>query len=867
MEVESHLGEDNGAHHVVGLPHFGPPESPVSESYDEVDPAAHEVGDRARSLIGKTKDGKPVWYDPDMPGHRLANEHLAITGETGSGKSQSMKTIIADLYERGVPALVLDFKDDYSDPHYAAKEHFGVFDPTRAPLPLNPLVPPVDPETGMVNTTFHSYQLSDIIGRIYHLGDLQAYNLREAIQGAYQDAGIPAGAFKPAVDQAWPQFQAVKVKLGEPRGKDKSPNGELIGHMSPIFDFGLFSSPDARSFAAIANANTVIRLGQLPGNEVKNSVAEFFLMALYNHLIRQPQSHSLSHVLVLDEAWRVANSPFLEPLMREGRAFGLGIFVATQFPTDLPTVVSGNAASQLFFSQSDPTQVTEVERIMAGHRDDAVGDAVRGLLPLQALLHNKQYAPYAKFDAKPYFAREFKVAHGEEEIDLALHELGVPGDGYPAPVANAYDALIGIPGNLNMSKHAAPGYQPDGGGMRGQRGDWWKYPSMNTNYLDNRAPQPRSLQDINDAREYQGITPWEDKEEMLDTFHLRRVPKKVPTDQNTKTSQSWRGRDPDAEGERGFICTHCQETTDNSDHVCDDCKRTIATFQDTDSSSSGIQERIDSASAGSFPDYGWRVAEIIPFPPGREGSDADDDWLPPFNEMYVHEQFVQSPRNRRRVSRENELVQCPDCGGKGGWGGAVCDRCVGSGLTTKLVPCEGCKKGLDEEKGEVFWTDDGGELCNDCYQGTLDFKDHFGSKAGVTGARYVNSWADHIERVHKLLQQRGIPSDPSPSTLPYISISHPSVEYGKCSECNGTGSIEIRRGDGSTFEHFCDSCVGSGLANQGKSYSFGTASGPWGVSDDATGTSEDWEDVPEESEPKVVADRIERYYRARHPVE
>ena len=57
-------------------------------------------------------------------------------------------------------------------------------------------------------------------------------------------------------------------------------------------------------------------------------------MALYDHLIRQPQIHMLDQLLVLDEAWRVVEPPFLTPLMREGRAFGLGVVIASQFPRD-----------------------------------------------------------------------------------------------------------------------------------------------------------------------------------------------------------------------------------------------------------------------------------------------------------------------------------------------------------------------------------------------------------------------------------------------------------------------------------------------------------------------------------------------------
>ena len=120
--------------------------------------------------------------------------------------------------------------------------------------------------------------------------------------------------------------------------REDKDNQALLGRMSPIFDLGLFSSgAQASDFASVVEQSTVIRLAQLPGDEVKNSVAEFFLMALYNYLIRQPQSHQLGRLAVLDEAWRLVESPFLEPLMREGRAFGLGVVIASQFPTDLPT--------------------------------------------------------------------------------------------------------------------------------------------------------------------------------------------------------------------------------------------------------------------------------------------------------------------------------------------------------------------------------------------------------------------------------------------------------------------------------------------------------------------------------------------------
>ena len=56
----------------------------------------------------------------------------------------------------------------------------------------------------------------------------------------------------------------------------------------------------------------------------------------------------LTRMMVFDEAHRVKDSKRLESLAREGRAFGIGIVVGTQFPGDIPESLAGNLATQLF---------------------------------------------------------------------------------------------------------------------------------------------------------------------------------------------------------------------------------------------------------------------------------------------------------------------------------------------------------------------------------------------------------------------------------------------------------------------------------------------------------------------------------------
>ena len=234
---------------------------------------------------------------------------------------------------------------------------------------MNPLIPAIDKRQDLINPAQHVYQVADIIKRIYKLGDQQAFRLREAIKRAYERAGISLRPGTLPAGKSFPAFDVVQREL-----LDDKANEPLLGRLSPIFDLGLFAAEAEQSnFEGFLQVSSVIRLGQLPSDEVKNSVAEFFLMALYNHLVRQPQIHMLGRLLVLDEAWRVVESPFLTPLMREGRAFGLGVMIASQFPRDLPEAVRGSTATRLFFSQSQVEQIREIQRTIVGKTSGARG--------------------------------------------------------------------------------------------------------------------------------------------------------------------------------------------------------------------------------------------------------------------------------------------------------------------------------------------------------------------------------------------------------------------------------------------------------------------------------------------------------------
>ena len=101
-----------------------------------------------------------------------------------------------------------------------------------------------------------------------------------------------------------------------------------------------------------------------------------------------------------------------------GRAFGLGVIVATQFPKDLPDTVVGSTNTKLYFSQTQSDQVREIQRTLVGKTTGAeaehVSAAVRALRPLSCLLQNAQHSPYLRVDVKPYYERAIHRVTGPD---------------------------------------------------------------------------------------------------------------------------------------------------------------------------------------------------------------------------------------------------------------------------------------------------------------------------------------------------------------------------------------------------------------------------------------------------------------------
>ena len=157
--------------------------------------------------LGRTFEDQEVGWRPT--GEK--NPHIAIIGQSGTGKTQTVKSVIREGQKLGISFLILDYHDEYTD---LASRTIDV----RKGLSINPLEVP---GTSEVDT---SYLVASVFRRLGLVGgDQQEAFFRKAIFLSY---GIdPDRSMKPLpslVPKAAPTFADVRRSLSRIEASDSA---------------------------------------------------------------------------------------------------------------------------------------------------------------------------------------------------------------------------------------------------------------------------------------------------------------------------------------------------------------------------------------------------------------------------------------------------------------------------------------------------------------------------------------------------------------------------------------------------------------------------------------------------------------------
>ncbi len=361
-------------------------------------------------MLGGHEDGGQVHWAPFETEAKLLNFGILVTGDPGSGKTQTLNVLIDGVSAMGYPICIFDFKNDYSERSFVQAIGLKVHDVRRLGIPFNPLMPSAS-EDGQAQPVEHIFTISGVLKRVFGLGDRQTATLRDAMKEAFERRGINPQRWVDADSIRPPNFDDV-VAILEEQKEAKNPQAiSLLDRIAPLFELGLFPKSDDLPvpFEAMLDEKLVLSLFALPTDEIKAALAELIIIRLHGVLLRRVQPRKLTRLLVLDEAWRVAHSTHLENLAREGRAFGAGIAIGTQYPGDLPPDLSGALDTKIYLKNQQPDHKKAVVRALCGANSGPEAANLHGVLErltqFEGLIQNQQYLPYARFKLLPYFAR------------------------------------------------------------------------------------------------------------------------------------------------------------------------------------------------------------------------------------------------------------------------------------------------------------------------------------------------------------------------------------------------------------------------------------------------------------------------------
>jgi len=297
-----------------------------------------------------------------------SNGFLLVLGASGSGKTESLKTIGTGIHKYGVPVLILDFHGDVA---LNGVPSTLLSAGPASTLGLNPLELDLHgaQESGLYD---QRVALREMIRRaVPALGHRQADALGIALDDTYARAGIldnePDTWTRPA-----PTFTDLLAVLGEMNNDGTQAAGGVMAAVRDLFGHPIFQRTRHLSVDKVLARSARLDLSKLPDG-VRFVAAESLLRRIFRMLrMRGPipvkpvdDGERFRLFVMVDEAKILSlgngerERSILSDLFTEARKFGLGMVLASQMAEHFCEDVRSNASSWLVLK---PQAMAEAKR-------------------------------------------------------------------------------------------------------------------------------------------------------------------------------------------------------------------------------------------------------------------------------------------------------------------------------------------------------------------------------------------------------------------------------------------------------------------------------------------------------------------------
>lgn len=291
----------------------------------------------------------PLYWQPNNT-EKIMHPNTGIIGTMGTGKTQFTKSLIYQLVkedknnpgETPIGILIFDYKGDYNQNKKDFVEATNAKIYNLYHLPFNPFSISITKSPKPMLPLHIASTFRETIAKAYNLGNKQVALLKDCIMRAYELKGIrkndPSTWTKTA-----PVFADVyNAYVNNDNAKDDSLNAAL----TELYDFEIFETDYDKVMPLydLINGVTVIDLSGYDPS-IQNLVVAITLDLFYSQM--QANGHSqisgklrqLTKFILVDEADNFLKVGFssLRKILKEGREFGVGTILSTQFLTHFST--------------------------------------------------------------------------------------------------------------------------------------------------------------------------------------------------------------------------------------------------------------------------------------------------------------------------------------------------------------------------------------------------------------------------------------------------------------------------------------------------------------------------------------------------
>ncbi|NPV30571.1 MAG: hypothetical protein HPY58_13185 [Firmicutes bacterium] len=318
----------------------------------------------------------PVFLDRFAGEHVVSNQHIFISGEPGSGKSVSARTLSLLEGYRGVRTAFVDPEGEYSYFTEALGGQVVRLTPGRF-SGVNPLEVEPEEEDGrvFVNVLAKVEDILALVGsvfRFYHggegLGAVEAALLEEAVKEEYRARGItedPASLYQGGIKKPMPTLLDVQKRLAGMRGAER-----LAEAVKPLLAGGTVGMFDGQTMIHLQDTPYICFNLRDLGGDFSRFVAMCAVLSWLWQTFAQKGGKEVPKCVAVDEAWMFLRHPdaakYLETLARRGRKHGCALTIATQRFEEFASTPEGRAviescASILVLKQEEHAAEAAVE--------------------------------------------------------------------------------------------------------------------------------------------------------------------------------------------------------------------------------------------------------------------------------------------------------------------------------------------------------------------------------------------------------------------------------------------------------------------------------------------------------------------------